>query len=120
MPKNLSDIRMDESVALAADVLAGGGGVFGWTTLSFGASPGQSYTFVDVTGLGGLTAATNLRAFFQGGDTTATNGSDDHVLASSLIQLSCQYLTATSFRIHALNIEGTRAWGDFKVRYHIS
>lgn len=90
----------------------------GTATLAFGASPGAVYASVDVTsGVSGLTADSYIEPFFQAGDTTATNGADDHVLAASLIALSAQYLTATSFRIHALCSEGGKAWGDFKARW---
>jgi hypothetical protein len=87
----------------------------GTATLAF--STGLEYTTVDVTGQSGLTADSFIEPFFQAGDTTATNNGDDHALAQSLIQVVGQFLTASSFRIHALCSDGGRASGDFKVRW---
>lgn len=96
---------------------SGSGPTYGTATVAFGSQPGTSHATVDVTGLSGLTANSYIEAFFQGGDTTASNNADDHALAGVLIRTVCQYLTASSFRIHAFCVEGGNAWGDFKVRY---
>ena len=69
----------------------------GTTTLDFGAAPGSDYTFTDVTGQSGLSAASYVEAFemYENGG----NRQPDESLIDPA-DFRVEYLTATSFRIH--------------------
>lgn len=69
----------------------------GTTTLDFGVAPGSDYTFCDITGQSGLSAASYMEAFEM--YEAATNREVDESLIDP-IDLRVEYLTATSFRIH--------------------
>lgn len=71
----------------------------GATTIDFGAS-GSVYASVDVTGQSGLSAASHIEAYVMA-EASADNGVDAHVVAP--LRLRCEYLTASSFRIHAVS-----------------
>lgn len=83
----------------------------GTDTIDFG-SAGSVYVTKDVSGLSGLTAASYIEAFVMA-EASASNTVDAHIVAP--IKLTCEYLTATSMRIHAV-----AAWtlrDVFNVRY---
>lgn len=101
----------------AAIAPGSGGGSSGVATLNFGtATNRKAYTFVDVTGLSGLSAGSFLEAFSQA-ESTADHTVDavrvDHIV------LSCQFLSASSFRIHA-HVSRGRTYGDRKVRWKVT
>lgn len=87
----------------------------GTATLAFGSIPGTDSTSVDVTGQSGLTTSSHLGAFFQS-DSTADNATDAHTFASAVIGLACEFLSSTSFRIHAVSTIGAIA-GNFTVHW---
>lgn len=86
----------------------------GTSTLNFGTvSIRKATTFVDVTGLSGLTSASYLEAFTMA-ESTADHTAD--VARVDKVDLSCEFLSASSFRIHAAMARGW-AYGDRKVRW---
>jgi hypothetical protein len=89
----------------------------GTATLDFGATPADEAS-VDVTGQSGLTSGSFIEAFFMR-ETTASNGADEHEEAASLCPLNCEYLSASSFRIHAHPIAAL-GLGMFTVRWVFS
>jgi hypothetical protein len=86
----------------------------GTATLDFGATPVDEGS-VDVTGLNGLTSSTFIEAFFMR-ETTTDNGADEHEEAASLCPLNCEFLSASSFRIHAHPLAAL-GLGTFKLRW---
>jgi hypothetical protein len=86
----------------------------GTATVDFGTNPGATYATIDVTGQSGLSAASFLDAFIQT-EATADNTAESHTFARQVISCACEYLTATSFRIHCLCQE--LVWGTFKLRW---
>lgn len=70
----------------------------GTDTIDFG-STGSVYVTKDVT-TSGLTAASYIEAFKMA-EASASNTVDAHIAAP--IRLTCEYLTATTFRVHAVS-----------------
>lgn len=77
----------------------------GTTTVDFGAAPGADYTTADVTGQSGLSAASYIEAFPMY-ETSADMDADESVIDP--VDFRAEYLTATSFRIHAQVRDGER------------
>lgn len=88
----------------------------GTDTIDFGASPVDGATFLITTGVSGLTAASYLEAFFMK-ESTASNTIDDHEMAGSLINLICEFVSATSFNIIAKCVDGMLVQDTFSVRW---
>lgn len=70
----------------------------GTQTLDFGSSPTQEAT-VDVTS-SGLVAGSHIEAWVQR-DSTADNDAASHEMLSEFCRFTCEYLTATTFRVYA-------------------
>lgn len=87
----------------------------GTVTLNFGVTPAsrKAHATVDVTGLSGLTSASYIEAFTMA--ESSANHSADEIMVDK-IHLTCQFLTAASFRVHGV-VEKGRAWGDIPLRW---
>ncbi|SRR6266487_2515322 len=73
---------------------------------------------VAVTGLTGVDSTTHAEAWFQHGDSTASNGTDEHEEAAALCPLTCQVqATQISIKAAAIAALGT---GFFLVHYNWS
>ena len=83
----------------------------GDTSVSF-PTTGALYATADVTGQSGLSAASFMEAFKMA-EASADNTVDAHVVAP--LRLTCEYLSASSFRIHAVSDVPLR--GAFNVRW---
>lgn len=83
----------------------------GTAVVDFGTT-GNVYATVDVTGLSGLSAASYLEAFKMA-EATADNTVDAHIAAP--MRLTCEYLTASSFRVHVVSDWPLR--DQFNIRY---
>lgn len=87
----------------------------GTTTINFGAAStnGQQEASVDVTGQSGLTSASYIEAFDMAEATASHSADDVRVDRAGFV---CEFLTATSFRIHGYPRIG-HIWGDRSVRW---
>lgn len=88
----------------------------GTDTIDFGASPVSGGTFLITAGVSGLTSASYLEAFFMK-ESTGSNTIDDHEMAGSLIELICEFVSATSFNIIARCDDDMLVQGTFSVRW---
>lgn len=75
-------------------------GAQGTASLDFGAFPGGSDAYVDVTGQTGYTSANLVDAWLNPID-TADHLADEHLVET--IRIKAKYLSAGSFRIHGVN-----------------
>lgn len=75
-------------------------GAQGVATLDFGAFPGASDAFVDVTGQTGYTSSNLVEAWLNPID-TADHLADEHIVET--IKVVAKYLSAGSFRIYGVN-----------------
>lgn len=83
----------------------------GTTTIDFSPT-GSVYASVDVTGQTGLSATSYVEAFVMA-EASADNPVDAHIVAP--IRLRCEYLSASSFRIHAVSDWTLR--DEYKIRW---
>jgi hypothetical protein len=71
----------------------------GTDEIDFGSNPTSEATKVVTTS--GLISNDHLEAWFQHGDTTTDNDGEMHEMAAGQCQLSCKYLTGTTFEVKA-------------------
>lgn len=75
-------------------------GAQGTAVLDFGAFPGSSDAFVDVTGQTGFTSTNLIEAWLNPID-TADHTADEHIVET--LKVMARYLSAGSFRIQGVN-----------------
>jgi hypothetical protein len=86
----------------------------GTITMNFGTSASRKATsYVDVTGLSGLTSASYIEPFPMA-EATADHTAD--VVRVDKVDYICQFLDATSFRIYGTCARG-HTYGDRTVRW---
>lgn len=76
-------------------------GAQGNTTVDFGAFPGSSHAFVDVTGQAGIVAGSAVEAWVRG-EASADHSADEHVVETIGVR-AASIIAGTGFRIHAWN-----------------
>jgi hypothetical protein len=89
-------------------------GAQGTATLSFGAFPGKTDTFVAVTGQTGFVAATSLCEAWAYGS-TADHSSDEHWVENLIV--ATQPFVDTAFIIFGRTGDKLRLYGDWKVAW---
>ena len=83
----------------------------GIVTIDFGTG-GNVLSSVDVTGMTGLSAGSFMEAFLMA-EASLDNTVDAHIVAP--MRIRCEYLTTSSFRIHAVSDWTLR--GRFSIRW---
>ncbi len=88
----------------------------GTATIDFGSFPGSNEAFVDVTGLGTISATSKAEAYIMGDDTAGTHTAADHRYVGLWLNLTCGTPTAaTGFRIYGRSTE--KLQGTFALRF---
>lgn len=106
-----------QSLVVSGSYIEGGAAApnSGTVILDFGTVPTDTGS-VSVTGQTWVTTASNIRAWFQVSDFTATNSFYDHWMASTIIPLSVGGLVLNGFTIFAIVTMG-KATGTFVVHW---
>jgi hypothetical protein len=89
--------------------------VVGTAILDFTSTPSEEATVV-VSGQAGLISTTHIESWIQHGDSTATNGIDEHAEFGELCPLACKWTVDGSFEIKAMPI-AILGIGTFQVHW---
>lgn len=87
---------------LASALAGAGGGGYGQTTIDFGAFPGSSDASVDITGLTGFDASSNIAQAWLIGVDTDDHTADEHRVETISVSVGA-FSTGAGFTIYAQN-----------------